>query len=114
MLFEITRTSTYDEKPCKNSFPIEIASVDVRTLFSFEDYERRFGESFLDMGSNHRILENGHIARDMDAVKRWGLEISTLEDLMKFQEEVGEELIITTSYVDHKTPRIDIYDDYRE
>lgn len=44
----------------------------------------------------------------------WGIEINTIEELMKFQDSVKEELILGTSYIDDKTPSIEIYDDYRE
>ena len=33
---------------------------------------------------------------------------------MKFKEIVDEEIIITTSPQNNKTPTIEIYDDYRE
>ena len=42
------------------------------------------------------------------------IEINSLEELMAFQAEVGEELIIGTSYTDNKFPLIEIYDSYRE
>lgn len=44
----------------------------------------------------------------------WGIEINSLEELMKFKEIVDEEIIITTSPQNNKTPTIEIYDDYRE
>lgn len=115
MLFQITRTSLWsEEKPYKNCVPIEITQVDIRTLYSFEDYEKRFRESFMDDGTNHRILENGYIARDVGVNSSWGLEISTLEELMEFKDEVGEDLIIRSSHVDDETPCIEIYNTSRE
>lgn len=44
----------------------------------------------------------------------WGIEINSIEELMKFKEIVGEEIVIRTSEQDNKTPLIEIYDDYRE
>ena len=44
----------------------------------------------------------------------WGIEINSVEELMKFKEMADEEIIITTSPQNNKTPTIEIYDDYRE
>lgn len=44
----------------------------------------------------------------------WGIELNTIEELMKFKDSVKEELILGTSYIDDKTPCIEIYDTYRE
>ena len=44
----------------------------------------------------------------------WGIEIGSLEGLMDFAKTVGEELVLRTSWIDYKTPCIEIYDDYRE
>lgn len=44
----------------------------------------------------------------------WGIEINTIEELMKFKKHMNEDLILSVSYIDHKTPCIEIYDDYRE
>ena len=47
-------------------------------------------------------------------LERGGIEINSVEELMKFKEIVDEEIIITTSPQNNKTPTIEIYDDYRE
>ena len=44
----------------------------------------------------------------------WGIELNTIEELMKFKKSVKTELVLGTSYVDDKTPCIEIYDTYRE
>lgn len=44
----------------------------------------------------------------------WGIELNTIEELMKFKDSVDEALILRTSYVDDNIPCIEIYDDYRE
>lgn len=41
-------------------------------------------------------------------------EISTLEELEKFREKVGEELIIRDAVWENDTKMIEIYDTYRE
>ena len=52
---------------------------------------------------------------DINGDKRevWGIEIKSLEELMKFYKAVGE-IIITTSRKNNKTPMIEIYDGHRE
>lgn len=44
------------------------------------------------------------------------IEIDTLEDLIRFKEKVGKEIIITKPYgcEDISPLKIEIYDDYRE
>lgn len=44
----------------------------------------------------------------------WGIEFNTIEELMKFKDSVKTELVLGTSYIDDKTPCIEIYDTYRE
>lgn len=117
MLFQITRTSMWDdEKPHEKCMPITLINVDQRTFKSPEEYDKRLAKmdgNWFSKGSNHRITEKG-IARDMGPYPAWGIEINSLEELMNFKEIVGEELILCTSYTDYTTPMIEIYDDYRE
>lgn len=54
------------------------------------------------------------INRNGLSIGAWGIEINSLEELMKFKEIVGDDIIIRTSEQDHETPLIEIYDDYRE
>ena len=117
MLFQVTRTSMWEEtSPYENCIPIELIHVDQRTFKSPEEYDQRLGKSYgswFSQGSNHRITEKG-IARDMGTYPAWGIEINSLEELVNFKKEVGENLVLRTSYIDYKTPVIEIYDDYRE
>lgn len=117
MLFQVKRASMWSEKkPCEKCIPIRLINVDRRTFKSPEEYDERFATqcgSWLSRGSNHRITEYG-IARDLEPVQVWGIEINSLEELMNFKKELEEDLIITTSYIDGKTPTIEIYDDYIE
>jgi hypothetical protein len=117
MLFQVTRTSSwYDDKPYDKCIPIKLTIVDRRTFKTPEEHDARCAEhssKWFDVGTNHRV-ENGFIVRDLDTKDVWGIEINSLEELMAFQAEVGEELIIGTSYTDNKFPLIEIYDSYRE
>lgn len=113
MKFKVERTSIWNgEKPCEEAYEGEIQCVDVRNFKTFEEFEEKFGKSFLDFGTNHRITKYG-IARDTRYKKCWYVDIDTIEDLLLFKEKYGE-IIIGTAYEDNKTPMIEIYDDYRE
>ena len=119
MLFEVTRTSSWNKEnsPCDGCIRIKIRRVETRTLGSAEEFDARFGKTegkWFSVGSNHRFNNKGYITRDREEIDSWGIEINSLEELMNFKESVGEELVLSTSYIDYKTPRIEIYDDYRE
>ena len=119
MLFEITRTSSWNEEnpPCDGCIRIKVTRVDTRTLGSAEEFDRRHGKTqgtWFSIGTNHRFNKDGYITRDLGEVDSWGIEINTLEELMELKNRVGEELVITNSYADREFPMIEIYDDYRE
>ncbi len=117
MLFEVTRTSIYtDNKPFENCKEIQLTHLEIRTLKTPNEFDDKFGYregKWLEKGTNHRII-NGRIARDLDKENTWGIEIGSLEELMQFVESVKNDVIITTSTIDKKTPSLEIYDDYRE
>lgn len=82
-----------------------------------EEFDAKFGKRegrWLENGTNHRINEDGYITRDDGLKETWGIEINSLEELMAFKKEVGEDIVISTSYIDKTTPVLEIYDDYRE
>lgn len=118
MIFQVTRTSNWgDEKPFKDCIPIKLTRVETRTLRTPEEFDMKFGMregKWIEKGTNHRVDARGYITRDRELVDEWGIEINSLEELMKFQETVGEELVLRNSWIDNKTPCIEIYDDYRE
>lgn len=117
MLFQITRTSLWDDtKPYDKCIPIKLTRVDRRTFRTPEEHDARCAKhssKWFDIGTNHRV-ENGYIVRDLGTEDLWGLEINSIEELMAFKEAVGAELVISTSYTDWTFPKIEIYDDYRE
>ncbi len=117
MKFTITRTSLYGDecKPCKEAMPYEVTNVEIRTLKTPEEFDKKFGlieGKWLDTGINHRIID-GCIARDIGTRKCWSVDINSLEDLIAFKRKYGD-LVIETNLWDGKTPHIEIYDDYRE
>ena len=69
---------------------------------------------WLKVGSNHRVDNRGFITRDREEQDTYGIEINSLEELMNFFNEVNEEIVLQKSYIDKKTPCLEIYDSYRE
>ena len=117
MIFQVVRTSDPDKKPWDNCISIRLVRVETRTLRTPEEFDMKFGMregKWIEKGTNHRVDARGYITRDRELVDEWGIEINSLEELMDFQEAVGEELVLNTSRIDNKTPCIEIYDDYRE
>mgnify|MGYP003294047812 CR=1 FL=1 len=99
MLFEVTRTSSwdYDNPPYDGCIPIKITRVETRTLGSAEEFDARFSKTegkWFSVGSNHRFNNKGYITRDREEVDSWGIEINTLEELMELKNRVGEELYV--------------------
>lgn len=122
MIFQVTKTDSYGdfkEKPHEKCFGMTLPYVDERNFRSPEAFDEYFKSypgqgKWFDKGKNHRILENGNIARDLKEIEVWGIELNTLEDLMEFQKDVGEEVILGPSFEDKKTPCLEIYNAYRE
>lgn len=118
MIFQVVRTSQWnDEKPFKDCIPIKLICVETRTFRTPEEFDNKFGDregKWLNRGTNHRVDASGYITRDRGFEDAWGIEINSIEELIDFQEAVGEELVLGTSMIDNNTPCIEIYDDFRE
>jgi len=116
--FKVKRTSLWDgEQPCNNATEEKYTRFEVRTLNSFEEFDKRFGsneDKWLSKGINHCINERGYVQREIPDVSiGWFIEINSLEELMKFYKENGE-LIIRGCWDNPNINIIEIYDDYRE
>ena len=115
MLFEVRRTSSLtDECPYEKCIPIKLIRVETRTLKTPEEFDAKFSKNegkWLEVGSNHRVDEEGFITRDTEE-DTYGIEINSLEELMDFFNEVKEKIVLRKSYIDDKTPCLEIYDDY--
>lgn len=115
MKFRIRRTSL-----CDTSCPIDgcvwerYDRIEVRTLNSFEAFDMKFGNregTWLSKGINHHINDRGFIQRTHpNENEGWFMEVSTLDELLKFIKNVKEDVVISMKDV----PTIEIYDDYRE
>lgn len=107
MLFRISRTSICEGKPCDEAISMTTVRIDERGVDDPAKIRAYYGENtdwWYSNGRNHRV-ENGHIKRDFDD-EAWYVEISSLDELMKFIDKYGCIVVSLSS--------IEIYDDYRE
>ncbi len=116
MKFIVTRVSLYGDeeiKSCSNAIKEKIIYTDIRTVSKSEDVPAYKGRSdwWYKEGANHRLIDN-NIARDLEK-EEWFIEISSLEELMNFIEDVGK-IIIRNHFKYTSFKEIKIYDDYIE
>src|SRR5699024_10221117 len=84
MEFLVTRASDWSySKPCDEAYQKDYMRKDIRTLKSFEEYDNRFRDNFLDTGINHKINDSGYIEREFED-EAWFVKIDTLEELLEF------------------------------
>ena len=118
IIFEVRRTSGLaDECPYEKCIQIKLTRVETRTLKTPEEFDAKFSKregKWLEVGSNHRVDKQGFITRDREEEDTYGIEINSLEELMDFFNKVNEEIVLQKSWIDNKTPCLEIYDDYRE
>ena len=113
MEFMITRASDWaNVKPCDEAYAKNYMRKDIRTLKSFEEYDNRFRDNFLDTGINHKINDDGYIEREFED-EGWFVEIDTLEELLEFTNKYGD-IVFGKTYRNYEMNGIEIYDDYRE
>jgi hypothetical protein len=107
MEFLITKTSlwNYEEQPITESYSKMIPNWDQRSFKTEEEHDNKLGVPWRDKGTNHEINNIG-IRRQFGEVKRWFIQINSLEELRYFVNKYGK-LIISED-------EIEIYDDYRE
>ena len=114
MKFRITRTSSnyFDEaRPCEKAVKGTYLYTHTRTCTE-EEFNRKFADReglWRSKGINHRVDSRGYIQRE-DEREGFLIEISTLEELVAFVDEVGD-IVISK---DNPMPEIEIYDGYRE
>jgi len=116
MIYILRRTSTYDENPLpedKRVFQKNITFIEIRTLPTPQAFDAKFSFSegkWLEVGTNHRLI-NGHIARDLEEVSQWVIDLDDHE-LIEFAKTHGN--IILQFSVKSYFPILEIYDSYRE
>ena len=109
IFFEVRRTSCWEDKcPYEKCIPIKLTRVETRTLKTPEEFDAKFSKvegKWLEVGSNHRVGKQGFIMRDREKEDTYG---------MDFFNKVNEEIVLRKSWIDNKTPCLEIYDTYRE
>jgi len=117
MFYKVTRTSSWNEKPCDEAIQRKYDFVDIRTLHSFKEFDKKYGEkegAWLSEGINHYINEEGYIQRTFsNYVTDWFIENNSLEELMDFNKKYGS-IIMEESHDSPNITEIEIYDDWRE
>jgi len=114
--FVVTRTSLHlhsgdiEGKPDECCFSDDFIRIDERAV-SDPMRNKYIGPAWYKRGENHRV-ENGHIKRDFKE-KNWFVEISKLEELLKFVEQKGA-IVLQKCNSNKDIFEIEIYDDYRE
>lgn len=122
----ITRTSAWEEKPCKEAKKITVPYWHIRTC-SEEYFNNHFAANeglWESKGKNHKTfkasggLTKMWIARQEDDKECWGVEINSLEDLLKLKEKYGKLILSDYDSVDpcsrETISTVEIYDSYRE
>lgn len=117
MIFEISRTSVWDEhtKPHEAAFKKAMPVYDLRTCTE-DEYNARirissvgeFNKPWREYGTEHTVNERGDIKRRVRDAEQWVIQIESLEELLQF---AGKSEIIVSG---GDAPYIEIYDDYRE
>ena len=85
MLFEVRRTSCFNDEecPCEKCIPIKLVKTETIKLKTPEEFDTKFSKlegKWLEVGFNHRINEQGFITRDRE-VEVYGIEINSLKEL---------------------------------
>ena len=119
MKFKITKTTLWndEEVPCEKAIKEKYAEIEVRTLHTFEEFDKKFGKSedeWLSKGINHCVNKKGYIQREIpNGCEGWFIEINSLEELMEFNKRYGN-IIIQKCWDNPNITEIEIYNGYRE
>ena len=119
MKFKVSKTSIWDDEisPCEDVTKKRYTRFEIRTLGNYEEFDKRFGAregNWLSKGINHCINNKGYVQREiLNGSVGWFLEISTLDELLKFKSKYGQ-IIIKECWDNPNIIELEIYDDYRE
>ncbi|RPF54783.1 hypothetical protein [Abyssicoccus albus] len=99
--------------PIENCRREEVAYISIRTLPSFEDFDKKYERTegrWIDNGWGHCVNKRGYIQR-YEKRECWVVEVETLDDIMFMVEDYGD---IIVGYSEYVLPVITIYDYYVE
>lgn len=117
MKFMVSRTSSFEGKPCKEAIFEKYVRVDRRAastpeeIPAFKNYPNT--DWWYKEGRNHRKIGKNTIARDFDD-DGWFIEVNSIDELMKLQKKYGEFIIKGPYWGTGYDAELEIYDDYRE
>lgn len=118
MKFIVSRTSGLlsDDKPIEEAFLYPHEQWHTRTLTE-EEFDKKFGGQeglWRSKGTEHKTENEGQwIARREADKELWTVEIESLHELMHLSKKYGDIIIREKDY-NSTSPKIEIYDDYRE
>lgn len=113
MKFYISRTSSGDDKPHERAYRDKYIRIDTRTVDDPSKLNHPSDKTnWYKQGKNHRVID-GYIKRDFDD-EGWFIDIETLDELIKFENETKSNLIIGKCFWNTEINSIEIYDDWRE
>lgn len=111
MLFHVYSCSLHENTnmapPCKNTQIVSLPEVELFCM-SADKYYQIYGKQWTERGTNHSITEEGYITREFGLEQVYGIEINSIDELMALKNEVQADLVLTISYLDYKTPAIEI------
>ena len=112
----VTTASGTEERPTENAVKEKYTEVSILWHSSLEKVKQYGNISWLEKGSNHRVIEvkgRPHVARDLE-VEGWFVELETLDDLGAFIDEVRDAVVIERRDSLSGDMAIIIYDDYMD
>lgn len=88
-----------EKRPCPEAKKIVIPLVDRRKFTSFEDFDSFKKEApWRSIGTNHRVLSDNSIARDIGTVEKWAVEFNTMEDFEAFLARLHKNVVVLKDY----------------
>lgn len=127
MKFSVIRTSgnSKEKKPCECAVlkKYDLIEKHFRAEEEFNKNKSSYNPLWKDYGINHTTFEeNGKtgIQRTiLNHTENWEIEINSLEELIKFIDNIGYDIVIANYDINKSFPtmpiyQIEIYDDWRE
>ena len=115
MIFEVSKTSEWNRKPCEESYQIKGNYIDCRTCNMEEAKTHSWFKNWVETTINH-IEKNGRIYGER--IEKEELWIIDIDNIYEFINKHGKIIIDESDYkiegMPDKLYSIEIYDDYRE
>ena len=100
---------TENKKPCNEAVEEELTPLDYRTVKSLEKAKGKIWyKGWFEDGENHREEDGVVVCDKKEKVKRWVVEINSLEELVEFQSRHGAIVILDGALYKECTKEITI------